>query len=127
MAGQLDTALKNIAKQVVSQLGNSLDSSIIYTRKGISSYNNQTGEFITIDTTYTIKVPIEFVQTTEESGFQENVARLYITPDLIGDNQPLLQDEITLTFSGSTRGAKITDIRTLKGGQEYLFRIDVIF
>ena len=68
MAGQLDTALKKIAKQVVSQLGNSLDSSIIYTRKGISSYNNQTGEFMTIDTTYTIKVPIEFVQSTEESG-----------------------------------------------------------
>jgi len=127
MAGQLDTAFKNIAKQVVSQLGNSLDSSIIYTRKGVSSYNNTTGEYITVDTTYTIKVPIEFVQSTEESGFQENVARLYITPDLIGDNQPLLQDEITLTFSGSTRGAKITDIRTLKGGQEYLFRIDVIF
>jgi hypothetical protein len=127
MAGQLDTALKNIAKQVVSQLGNSLDSSIIYTRKGVSSYNSDTGEYITIDTNYTIKVPIEFIQSTEESGFQENVARLYITPDLIGDNQPLLQDEITLTFSGSTRGAKITDIRTLKGGQEYLFRVDVIF
>ena len=127
MAGQLDTALKNIAKQVVSQLGNSLDTSIIYTRKGVSSYNNTTGEYITVDTNYTIKVPIEFVQSTEESGFQENIARLYITPDLIGDNQPLLQDEVTLTFSGSTRGAKITEIRTLKGGQEYLFRVDVIF
>ena len=127
MAGQLDTALKKIAKQVVSQLGISLDSSIIYTRKGISSYNSDTGEYVTVDTTYNIKVPIEFVQSSEESGFQENIARLYITPDLIGDNQPLLQDEITLTFSGSTRGAKITDIRTLKGGQEYLFRIDVIF
>ena len=127
MAGQLDTSLKNIAKQVVSLLGNSLDTSIVYTRKGVSSYNNTTGEYITVDTNYTIKVPIEFVQSTEESGFQENVARLYITPDLIGDNQPLLQDEVTLTFSGSTRGAKITDIRTLKGGQEYLFRVDVIF
>ena len=127
MAGQLDTAFKNIAKQVVSQLGNSLDTSIIYTHKGVSSYDAKKGEYITVDTNYTIKVPIEFVQSTEESGFQENVARLYITPDLIGDNQPLLQDEITLTFSGSTRGAKITDIRTLKGGQEYLFRIDVIF
>jgi len=127
MAGQLDTVLKNVAKQVVSQLGNALDSSIIYTRKGLSSYNKETGEYITVDTNYTIKVPVEFVQSTEESGFQENVARLYITPDLIGDNQPLLQDEITLTFSGSTRGAKITNIRTLKGGQEYLFRIDVIF
>ena len=127
MAGQLDTALKKIAKQVVSQLGNSLDSSIIYTRKGISSYNSDTGEYITIDTKYNIKVPIEFIQSSEESGFQENTARVYITPDLIGDSQPLLQDEITLTFSGSTRGAKITDIRTLKGGQEFLFRIDVIF
>lgn len=127
MAGSLDTALKKIAKQVVSQLGNALDSSIIYTRKGISSYDTDSGEFITVDTTYNIKVPIEYVQSSEESGFQENTARLYITPDLIGDSQPLLQDEITLTFSGSTRGAKITDIRTLKGGQEYLFRIDVIF
>ena len=127
MAGSLDTALKKIAKQVVSQLGNALDSSIIYTRKGISSYDTDSGEFITVDTTYNIKVPIEFIQSSEESGFQENTARLYITPDLIGDSQPLLQDEITLTFSGSTRGAKITDIRTLKGAQEYLFRIDVIF
>tara|TARA_Y100000768_G_scaffold96248_1_gene70032 strand:+ start:195 stop:578 length:384 start_codon:yes stop_codon:yes gene_type:complete len=127
MAGQLDSAFKQIAKQVVSQLGNSLDTSIIYTRKGVSSYNSDTGEYITVDTSYTIKVPIEFIQSTEEAGFQENIARLYITPDLIGDNQPLLQDEITLTFSGSTRGAKITDIRTLKGGQEYLFRIDIIF
>ena len=127
MAGQLDTAVKKLAKQVVSHLGNSLDSSIIYTRKGISSYDADSGEFHTVDTTYNIKVPIEYVQSNEEAGFQENIARLYITPDLIGDSQPLLQDEITLTFSGSTRGAKITDIRTLKGGQEYLFRIDVIF
>jgi len=127
MAGQLDSAFKQIAKQVVSQLGNSLDTSIVYTRKGVSSYDADTGEFITVDTKYTIKVPIEFVQSNEEAGFQENTARLYVTPDLIGDSQPLLQDEITLTFSGSTRGAKITDIRTLKGGQEYLFRIDIIF
>ena len=127
MAGQLDSAFKQIAKQVVSQLGNSLDTTIVYTRKGVSSYNPETGEYITVDTNFTIKVPVEFVRSTEEEGFQENVARLYITPDLIGDSQPLLQDEITLTFSGSSRGSKITDILTLKGGQEYLFRVDVIF
>jgi len=127
MAGQLDSLLKKVAKQVVSDLGSSLDTSILYTRKGVSSYNNETGEYITVDSNFSIKVPIEFIQSTEEAGFQENIARLYITPDLIGNNQPLLQDEITLTFSGSTRKAKITDIRTLKGGQEYLFRIDIIF
>ena len=127
MAGQLDTALKNIAKQVVSQLGDSLDTTIIYTRKSSTSYNTSTGAVTTSDTSYTIKVPVEFIQSSEETGFQENIARVFITPDLIGDNQPLLSDEITLTFSGSTRVAKITDVRTLRGGQEYLFRIDVIF
>ena len=127
MAGQLDSLLKNVAKQVVSQLGDSLDTTIIYTRKSSTSYNTSTGAVTTSDTSYTIKVPVEFIQSTEESGYQENIARVYITPDLIGDNQPLLSDEITLTFSGSTRVAKITDVRTLRGGQEYLFRIDVIF
>ena len=127
MAGQLDTALKNIAKQVVSQLGDSLDTTIIYTRKSSASYNTSTGAVTTSATSYTIKVPVEFIQSSEETGFQENVARIYITPDLIGDSQPLLSDEITLTFSGSTRVAKITDVRTLRGGQEYLFRVDVIF
>ena len=127
MAGQLDALLKNVAKQVVSQLGDSLDATIIYTRKLSTSYNTSTGAVTTSDTSYTIKVPVEFIQSTEETGFQENVARIFITPDLIGDSQPLLSDEVTLTFSGSTRVAKITDVRTLRGGQEYLFRIDVIF
>ena len=127
MAGQLDSLLKNVAKQVVSQLGDSLDTTIIYTRKLSTSYNTSTGAVTTSDTSYTIKVPVEFIQSTEETGFQENVARIFITPDLIGDSQPLLSDEITLTFSGSTRVEKITDVRTLRGGQEYLFRVDVIF
>ena len=127
MAGQLDTALKQIAKQVVSQLGDSLDTTIIYTRKSSTSYNTSTGAVTTSDTSYTIKVPVEFIQSTEETGYQENVARIFITPDLIGDSQPLLSDEVTLTFSGSTRVAKITDVKTLRGGQEYLFRVDVIF
>ena len=127
MAGQLDALLKNVAKQVVSQLGDSLDTTIVYTRQASASYNTSTGAVTTSDTSYTIKVPVEFVQSTEESGYQENIARIFITPDLIGDSQPLLSDEITLTFSGSTRVAKITDGRTLRGGQEYLFRVDVIF
>ena len=127
MAGQLDSLLKNVAKQVVSQLGDSLDTTIVYTRQASASYNTSTGAVTTSDTSYTIKVPVEFIQSSEETGFQENIARVFITPDLIGDSQPLLSDEITLTFSGSTRVAKITDVRTLRGGQEYLFRVDVIF
>ena len=54
-------------------------------------------------------------------------AKIYITPDLIGDNQPDLEDEVTLSFAGSNRLAQIVDIDTKKGGQTYLFTLLVRF
>ena len=128
MAGQLDTLLKTVAKQVVADLGSSLDSTIVYTKKGLSSYNVDTGENITIDTTYSdLKVPVEFVQSTEDDGREKREAKIYITPDLIGDNQPTFDDEITLTYAGSTRVGQIINIDTRQGGQTYLFTLLVRF
>ena len=123
MAGQLDSLLKSVAKDVVSTLGTSLDSSIIYTKKASGSYNTSTGAYTTTDTSYSIKVPIEFVRSEEDLGKEMREFRTYITPNLIGDNQPDLDDEITLTYAGSTRVAKIVNISTLQGGQTYLFTI----
>ena len=37
MAGQLDSAFKQIAKQVVADLGSSLDTTITYTKKASGS------------------------------------------------------------------------------------------
>ena len=128
MAGQLDSLFKNAAKSVVSQLGASLDHTITYTKKGISSYDIETGKQITVDTTYSdIKVPISFIRAEEETGQEMRQARLYITPDLIGDNQVDMDDEITLSFGGSNRVAQIVDIDTKKGGQTYLFSVLVRF
>ena len=123
MAGQLDSLLKSVAKDVVSTLGSSLDTSITYTKKTSGSYNTSTGAYTTTDTSYSIKVPIEFVRSEEDLGKEIREFRTYITPDLIGDNQPDLNDEITLTYAGSTRVAKIVNISTLQGGQTYLFTI----
>jgi hypothetical protein len=36
-------------------------------------------------------------------------------------------DTISLTYAGSSRVAQIVDIRTHKGGQEYLFILEVVF
>ena len=128
MAGQLDSLLKKVAKQVVSDLGSSLDTTISYTKKGVSSYNIETGEEISVDTTFSnIKAPVEFVQSTEDDGRERREAKVYITPDLIGDNQPSFDDEVTLTYAGSTRVAQITDIDTKQGGQTYLFTLQVRF
>jgi len=128
MAGQLDSLLKSVAKQVVADLGSSLDSTITYVKKGLSSYNLDTGENITIDTTYSdLKVPVEFVQSTEDDGRERREAKIYITPDLIGDNQPTFDDEVTLTYAGSTRVGQIINIDTRQGGQTYLFTLLVRF
>ena len=126
MAGALDTLFKDVAKQVVADLGSSLDTTITYTRKASPSYNTSTGALTTTDTSYaSIKVPIEFIQSEEDDDRELRRAKLYITPDLIGGNQPTLQDEITLSYAGGNKVAQIIDIDTKKGGQVYLHTIQV--
>ena len=127
MAGQLDSLLKSVAKQIVSDLGNSFDSSIVYTKKASGSYNTATGAYSTSDTTYSIKAPVEFVISREDDGRERREAKVYITPDLIGDSQPDFQDEVTLTYAGSTRVGQIVNIDTRQGGQTYLFTLLVRF
>ena len=127
MAGALDNLFKNVAKQVVADLGKSFDHTITYTRKASPSYNTSTGALTTTDTAYSFDVPVEFVDAEEEEGREERKARLYITPDQIGDNQPTFEDTVTLKYAGSNRVAQITDIRTFKGDQEYLYQLLVRF
>ena len=127
MAGALDSLFKNVAKQVVADLGKSFDHTITYTRKASPTYNTSTGALTTTDTAYSFDVPVEFVRSQEEEGREEREAKLYITPDLIGDNQPTFEDTITLKYAGSNRVAQITAIDTFKGDQEYLFVIMVRF
>tara|TARA_Y100000004_G_C8613767_1_gene285853 strand:- start:99 stop:485 length:387 start_codon:yes stop_codon:yes gene_type:complete len=128
MAGQLDSLFRSVAKSVVATLGDSFDHTISYTKKGVSSYDINKGQQVTVDTTYSdIKVPISFVRSEEEAAQEMREAKLYITPDLIGNNQPSLEDEITLSFAGSDRVVQIVDIDTKKGGQTYLFILLVRF
>ena len=128
MAGPLDSLLKSVAKDIVATLGDSLDTTITYVKKGVSSYNVDTGEQVTVDTTYSdIKVPIEFIKSEDDEGKEIRQAKLYITPNLIGDNQVDFDDEIQLTYAGETRTAQIYDIDTRRGGQVYLFTILVRF
>ena len=124
----LDTLFKDVAKQVVADLGTALNTTITYTRKVSPSYNTATGALSTTNTTYSsISVPIEFVRSEEGDDGEKREAKIYITPNLIGSNQPTLQDEVILSYSGSNRTAQITDIQTYRGGQTYLFVLRVRF
>jgi len=124
----LDTLFKDVAKQVVGDLGSALDTTITYTRQASPSYNTSTGALTTTDTSYaSIKVPVEFVDSGEDEGREERQAKLYLTPNLIGNTQPTLQDEVILSYAGSNRTAQISNIRTYKGGQDYLYVLTVRF
>ena len=128
MAGALDTAFKAIAKQVVSDLGTALDTTITYSVNAKGSYNIAAGKQLISTTSYAdIKDPIEFIQAEEDEGREIRRAKLYITPDLIGDNQPTFEDEITLSYAGGNKVAQIIDIDTKRGGQVYLHTIQVRF
>ena len=128
MAGQLDSLFKSVAQSVVSSLGTSLDSTVSFTKKGVSSYNVETGEQVTVDTVFSdLKVPIEFIKSEEDEGKEMRQAKIYITPDLIGGNQIELQDEVQFSYANNTVKGQIYNIDTKKGGQVYLYTILVRF
>jgi len=128
MAGALDTAFKSLAKSVVADLGSALDTTITYSVKTEGSYNVAAGKQLEVTTTYSdIKVPIEFIKSEQDGGRELREAKLYVTPDLIGDHQPTFRDEVTLSYAGSTHVAQILEIDTKRGGQVYLFTLLVRF
>ena len=128
MAGALDKVFKEAAKAIVADLGDGLDTKIDYTRKFDGTYDTAKGTFTTFDRPYSnLKCPIEFIRSEEEEGREERKARVYVSPDQIGGNQPTFQDEVTLKFAGADRAAQITDIETFRGGQEYLYILLVRF
>ena len=116
MAGQLEKKLQTAIKKVINNLGSSLNQTITYTRKVSGTYNTSTGSYSTTDTTFAdLKVPVEFIISSEDDGRERREAKIFIAPNLIGNNQPTFQDEIILTYAGSTRTAQIVNIDTRIG------------
>ena len=129
MAGSLDTAFKNAAKSVVADLGSALNSKITYIHKTVRNYNVNTGSVTFTTTTYAnIYAPIEYIKSAEGvEGSEDLEAKLYITPNLIGNKQPSFRDEVSVTYDGGAKAAQIIDINTLKGGSTYLYVLKVKF
>ena len=57
---------------------------------------------------------MNFITSIEDGSVETRQAKIYITPDLIGDNQPTLEDEISFSYAGETVTGVITSIDTKK-------------
>ena len=60
------------------------------------------------------KRQVEYIRSEEEEAREQRQAKVYISPDLIGNNQPTLQDEITFRYADGDCVTQITDITTYK-------------
>tara|TARA_R100001509_G_scaffold35661_2_gene18887 strand:+ start:155 stop:574 length:420 start_codon:yes stop_codon:yes gene_type:complete len=139
MAGQLDSLFRSVASTIVKDLGAALDTTITYTCKKNPTYNVETGDLTTSDQIYSgLNVPIEFIDSEERESSEQRRAKLYLAPGMIGDSQPTFEDTVSLeyggtasvgrsTFFGAGREGQIVDIRTYRGGQEYLYILEVVF
>ena len=97
MAGQLDSLFKNVAKQIVSDLGSSFDSSIVYT---------------TTDTSYSIKGPNEFIRSEEDEGKYNVASQGTGSINNILDVYPWLQSYLGSYMIG---GAGAFQMRVVRG------------
>ena len=128
MAGALDKAFRDAAKAIVVDLGSDLNTEIDYVRKFDGEYDTAKGAFSTFDRPYrNLKCPIEFIQADPDENREERRARVYVAPEQIGGNQPSLQDEMVIKYAGSDRTAQVIDVRTYRGGQAYLYIVEVRF
>ena len=124
MPGQIDKVIKAATKQALAELGTALNSTITFTKKTSGTYNISTGDYFTSDTSFTnLKVPVEFIRAIEDEGREIRQVKVFITPDLINNHQPDLDDEITLSYAGSNVVAKIFDVKTEQGESVYLYTI----
>ena len=124
MPGQIDKVIQAATKQALGDLGAALNSTITFTKKASGTYNTSTGAYSTTDTSFAnLKVPVEFIRSEEDEGKEMRQVKVFITPNLINNNQIDLDDEITLTYSGSTVVAKIYNVKTEQGESVYLYTV----
>lgn len=128
MAGSLDTALKRAAKTAISTLGVALDTKITYIRIVLRPYDPDTSTAPVYETKYKdIYVTMTNIVTAKESTAEKSTAQVYLTPNLIGDNQPTTADKVLFTFAGNDTEAKIDSVDTYKGGQTYFHILNIVF
>ena len=85
MPGALDAAFRQAAEAIVKDLGAGLDVEIDYVREVSGDYNVSTGTYTKLNQTYFgLSVPVEFIDSEEETESEKRKARVYIAPSQIG-------------------------------------------
>lgn len=91
-------------------------STITYLASGTDTYNTSTGTIRTSDTTSTFKALITAVNPKEYDGlYQVQDLKVIIPASYLPSYYPTIRDRIQYSEAGTTREARIIDIKSYRG------------
>jgi hypothetical protein len=117
----IDSTFKTLPEQILNQFG--IDVTYIKTAT-TQTYNASTSQVSGSDTNVSMKAVITSVTATEfQSNSQTTDVQIIFGNKELGDYFPNSRDRIQYTESGTTRVARIVDVKTQRGDSPILHTV----
>jgi hypothetical protein len=113
----IDTVFGGIPAPILADWGQDLT----YVRAGVESYNTETGQITSTETTTTVRGVITQATPEEFEGFyQTDDIKIIIGAAELGDYYPSIRDRIRYNQAGTTKEARIIRVQLLRGDKPVL-------
>tara|TARA_B000000609_G_C24135376_1_gene327966 strand:- start:587 stop:964 length:378 start_codon:yes stop_codon:yes gene_type:complete len=117
----IDSTFKTLPEQILNQFG--IDVTYIKTAT-TQTYNTSTGQVSGSDTNVSMKAVITSVTATEfQSNSQTTDVQIIFGNKELGDYFPNSRDRIQYTEAGTTKVARIVDVKTQRGDSPILHTV----
>mgnify|MGYP006063896607 FL=1 len=117
----IDSTFKTLPEQILNQFG--IDVTYIKTAT-TQTYNASTGQVSGSDTNVSMKAVITSVTATEfQSNSQTTDVQIIFGNKELGDYFPNRRDRIQYTEAGTTKVARIVDVKTQRGDSPILHTV----
>ena len=114
---QVDNVFANIPAPLLNDWGHNLT----YVKAGTETYDTDTGEISSTETTVTVKGVILQAEPEEFEGFyQTNDLKIIIGRAELGNYYPSIRDRIQFIQAGVTKEGRLIRIKTLRGENPFL-------
>lgn len=114
---QVDNVFGGIPAPILNEWGQTLT----YVKAGVETYDTDTGEISSTETTVSVKGVILQAEPEEFEGFyQTNDLKIIIGKAELGNYYPSIRDRIQFTQAGTTKEGRLIKVKTLRGDNPVL-------